>query len=139
MTGEPWMENFVHISAHVKLRGSYGEIETRMFLLMPIFATISVSNPTASGAYWLNQQQFRSYISSAPALVDPSLTWEQSRHLTWVSMQGSLTISSDLFSTGTTGELLISLLLVNSTFNSGGQARKEELRASLPQRIRTCA
>jgi hypothetical protein len=38
---------------------------------------MSVTNPSTSAGYWLINNNWVPYIASAPALVDPTLTWEK--------------------------------------------------------------
>jgi TonB-linked SusC/RagA family outer membrane protein len=76
VTGEPWMQGLQPYLSSLKLRGSYGEIGNQDVPLNAYISTMSVTNPAASGAYWLINNNFVPYIASAPALVDPSLTWE---------------------------------------------------------------
>jgi hypothetical protein len=60
----------------LKLRASYGAIGNQDVPLNSYISTLAVTTPSTSGAYWLINNNFVPYISSAPALVDPTLTWE---------------------------------------------------------------
>ena len=76
VTEEPWMESFKSIISSLKLRGSYGEVGNQDVPLNAFISTLAVTNPAIAGNYWLRNNAFIPYISSAPALVDPTLTWE---------------------------------------------------------------
>jgi TonB-linked SusC/RagA family outer membrane protein len=65
----------------LKLRAAYGSIGNQDVPLTSFIPTLTVTNPSASGAYWLIGNNFVPYInhsptSPMPALVDPTLTWE---------------------------------------------------------------
>jgi len=65
----------------LKLRAAYGSIGNQDVPLAVFIPTLSVTNPSASGRYWLVGNNFVPYIthhnsSPMPALVDPTLTWE---------------------------------------------------------------
>ncbi|TFH48387.1 MAG: hypothetical protein E4G92_03600 [Bacteroidia bacterium] len=60
----------------LKLRSSYGVIGNQDVPLNSFISTLSVTNPSTSGARWLVNNNWVPYILNAPALVDPSLTWE---------------------------------------------------------------
>ena len=81
VTGEPWAEPLKPTLSNLKLRASYGEVGNQDVPLNAFISTLGVTNPTASGAYWLINNNWVPYISIAssgaqPLLVDPSLTWE---------------------------------------------------------------
>lgn len=76
VTEEPWMDPVKPILSAFKIRGSYGEVGNQDVPLNSFISTLSVTNPSAAGNYWLIANNFRPYVSSSPALVDPSLTWE---------------------------------------------------------------
>jgi len=76
VTEEPWMKPVKPVLSSLKLRGSYGEVGNQDVPLNAFIPTMDVSNPSAAGNYWLVDKEFVPYISSSPALVDPSLTWE---------------------------------------------------------------
>jgi TonB-linked SusC/RagA family outer membrane protein len=81
ITEEPWMNPFKPVLSNLKLRISYGEVGNQDVPLNSFISTLSVTNPTASGAYWLINNNWVPYISIAtsgaqPLLVDPTLTWE---------------------------------------------------------------
>ncbi len=76
VTEEPWMEPVKSVLSSWKLRGSYGEVGNQDVLLNAFISTLSVTNPLALGNYWLRGNNFVPYISAAPALVDPFITWE---------------------------------------------------------------
>lgn len=76
ITEESWMRQFKSVLSSWKLRGSYGEVGNQDVPLNAYISTLAVTNPSASGAYWLINNNWVPYISSAPALVDPTLTWE---------------------------------------------------------------
>lgn len=73
---ESWMQPLRTIISALKLRGSYGVVGNQDVPLSSFISTLAVTNPSASGNYWLISNNFVPYISSAPALVDPTLTWE---------------------------------------------------------------
>ena len=81
VTEEPWMLSFKPVLSSWKLRGSYGEVGNQDVPLNAFISTLAVSNPSALGNYWLRNNNFVPYIGSAPALVDPSLSWETVRTL----------------------------------------------------------
>ena len=76
VTEEPWMEPVKSVLSSWKLRGSYGEVGNQDVPLNAYISTLSVTNPSTLGNYWLRNNNFVPYISAAPALVDPFLTWE---------------------------------------------------------------
>jgi TonB-linked SusC/RagA family outer membrane protein len=76
ITEEPWMTAVKSIMNSLKIRGSYGMIGNQDVPLNSFISTLSVSSPSAAGNYWLINNNYVPYISSAPALVDPTLTWE---------------------------------------------------------------
>lgn len=76
ITEEAWMSPLKPILSTLKLRGSYGEIGNQDVPLNAYISTLSVTSPLIAGNYWLIANNFVPYIASAPALVDPSLTWE---------------------------------------------------------------
>ncbi len=76
VTEEPWMKPVKHIVSSLKLRASYGEVGNQDVPLSSYISTMAITNPSAAGNYWLVGGNFKPYIGSAPALVDPSLTWE---------------------------------------------------------------
>jgi TonB-linked SusC/RagA family outer membrane protein len=76
ITEEPWMQSLDPFLTSLKLRASYGEIGNQDVPLAQFISQLSVTSPSASGAYWLINNNFVPYISAAPALVDPNLTWE---------------------------------------------------------------
>ena len=76
ITEEPWMKSFKPVLSSLKLRGSYGEVGNQDVPLSAYIPTLTVSNPEKAGNYWLINKQYVPYISSSPALVDPTLTWE---------------------------------------------------------------
>jgi len=59
-----------------KLRGSYGVIGNQNVPGALYYPTISVTNPAGSGNYWLRSANWVPYVSSAPGLINPDLTWE---------------------------------------------------------------
>ncbi len=77
VTEESWMDPLKTIISALKLRGSYGMNGNQDVPLSAYISTLAVTNPTAAGNYWLINNAFIPYISSAPALVDPTLTWEK--------------------------------------------------------------
>lgn len=77
VTEEPWMEPVKTVLNSLKIRGSYGEVGNQDVPLTSYISTLSVTNPSASGNYWLVDNNWTPYISSSPALVDPNLTWEK--------------------------------------------------------------
>jgi TonB-linked SusC/RagA family outer membrane protein len=76
ITEEPWMSSLKPVLSNLKIRGSWGETGNQDVPLNSYIATMGVTNPSASGAYWLIANNWVPYISGAPALVDPTLTWE---------------------------------------------------------------
>lgn len=60
----------------LKIRGSYGTVGNQDVPAALYYPTISISNPTTSGNYWLRSGNFVPYTSSTPALINPDLTWE---------------------------------------------------------------
>lgn len=76
VTEEPWMAPVQSVMSTLKLRGSYGELGNQDVPLNAYFPTLGVSSPITAGNYWLINNNFVPYITSAPALVDPTLTWE---------------------------------------------------------------
>jgi len=70
------MKSFKPVLSSLKLRGSYGEVGNQDVPLSAYIPTLTVSNPEKEGNYWLINKQYVPYISSSPALVDPTLTWE---------------------------------------------------------------
>ncbi len=81
ITEEPWMKSFKPVLSSLKLRGSYGEVGNQDVPLSAYIPTLTVSNPEKEGNYWLINKQYVPYISSSPALVDPTLTWEDGFNL----------------------------------------------------------
>jgi TonB-linked SusC/RagA family outer membrane protein len=79
ITEEPWMQSLRPVVSTMKLRGSYGENGNQDVPMGAYFPSLSVTNPTALGNYWLVNGNFVPYIANAAALVDPSLTWETVR------------------------------------------------------------
>lgn len=77
VTEEPWMQSVRNVMSTLKLRGSYGLIGNQDVPLNSFISTLSASSPSAAGNYWLINNNYVPYVSSAPALVDPSLTWER--------------------------------------------------------------
>lgn len=73
---ESFMEPLAAVISALKIRGSYGEVGNQDVPLNSYIPTMAVSNPSASGAYWLINNNWVPYISGAPGLVDPNLTWE---------------------------------------------------------------
>jgi TonB-linked SusC/RagA family outer membrane protein len=59
-----------------KIRGSYGMIGNQDVPSSLYYPTIGVTNPAATGNYWLRSANFVPYVSSAPGLINPDLTWE---------------------------------------------------------------
>ncbi len=76
VTEESFMDPFKFVLSALKLRASYGEVGNQDVPLNAFISTLAVTNPSASGDYWLINNSFVPYISAAPALVDPTLTWE---------------------------------------------------------------
>lgn len=76
LTEEPWMHGIKPTLSSLKLRASYGEVGNQDVPLTSYISTLSVTNPSSSGNYWLVGKNWVPYVSSSPALVDPSLTWE---------------------------------------------------------------
>jgi TonB-linked SusC/RagA family outer membrane protein len=79
---EPWMQPLKPYVSTLKLRGSYGMVGNQDVPLNAFISTIGVTNPSASGNFWLIGNNFVPFIahstsSPVPALVDPSLTWEK--------------------------------------------------------------
>jgi TonB-linked SusC/RagA family outer membrane protein len=79
---EPWMQPLKPIISTFKLRGSYGMVGNQDVPLNAYISTLGVLNPSASGNYWLINNNFVPFIehktaTPAPALVDPTLTWEK--------------------------------------------------------------
>jgi TonB-linked SusC/RagA family outer membrane protein len=81
VTEEPWMQTIKPLLSSLKLRGSYGEVGNQDVPQNAYISTLSVTNPSAAGNYWLINSNFVPYVSAAPALVDPTLTWETVRTL----------------------------------------------------------
>lgn len=77
ITEEPWMNSLKPVLSSLKLRGSWGEQGNQDVPLSSFISTMSVTNPSTSAGYWLINNNWVPYIASAPALVDPSLTWEK--------------------------------------------------------------
>lgn len=73
---EPFMSNVSQVLSSAKVRGSYGEVGNQDVPLNAYIPTLAVTNPSSSGAYWLVNNNWVPYVSGAPALVDPTLTWE---------------------------------------------------------------
>jgi TonB-linked SusC/RagA family outer membrane protein len=76
VTEEPWMKPVKSIMNSLKVRGSYGSVGNQDVPLNSFVSTLSASSPSAAGNYWLINNNFVPYVSAAPALVDPTLTWE---------------------------------------------------------------
>lgn len=76
ITEEPWMQTVKPLLSSLKVRGSYGEVGNQDVPLSSYISTLSVTNPSSSGNYWLIDNGWVPYVSSSPALVDPTLTWE---------------------------------------------------------------
>ena len=68
VTEEPWMKQFKTILSSMKIRGSYGEVGNQDVPLNAYISTLAVTNPSASGAYWLINNNWVPYISSAPSI-----------------------------------------------------------------------
>jgi len=79
ITEEPWMKPLLPVISSMKLRASYGENGNQDVPTAAYYPTLSVTNPTIAGNYWLINSNFVPYILNAAALVDPSLTWETVR------------------------------------------------------------
>jgi TonB-linked SusC/RagA family outer membrane protein len=77
VTEESFMDPVKSILSTLKIRGSYGENGNQDVPLNAFISTMAVTNPATAGNYWLVNNSFIPYISAAPALVDPSLTWEK--------------------------------------------------------------
>ncbi len=73
---EPFWNSIKPYVSSFKLRGSYGVVGNQDVPSSLYYPTISVSTPTAGGNYWLRSGNFVSYVSSAPGLINPDLTWE---------------------------------------------------------------
>lgn len=81
VTEESFMEPLRPWLSSLKLRGSFGSVGNQDVPLNAYIPTLTVTNPSASGAYWLRGNNFVPYISHSttspqPSLVDPTLTWE---------------------------------------------------------------
>lgn len=76
VTEESWMQPVKSVLSSLKLRGSYGEVGNQDVPLNAYISTLAVTNPAATGNYWLRSNNWVPYIANAPALVDPTLTWE---------------------------------------------------------------
>lgn len=81
VTEEPWMEPIKTVLNSMKIRGSYGEVGNQDVPANSFIPTMTLTNPATSGNYWLINNNWTPYISSSPALVDPTLTWETVRTL----------------------------------------------------------
>ena len=77
VTEEQFMDPARSVLSTLKLRGSYGMNGNQDVPLNSFIPTLSASSPSAAGNYWLINGNFVPYVSSAPLLVDPSLTWEK--------------------------------------------------------------
>jgi TonB-linked SusC/RagA family outer membrane protein len=78
---ENFMSSLRPYLSSLKLRAAYGSIGNQDVPLTAYIPTLTVTNPSTSGAYWLIGNNFVPYInhnpsSPMPALVDPTLTWE---------------------------------------------------------------
>lgn len=73
---ESFMAPLASTVSSLKLRGSYGEVGNQDVPLNAYIPTLSVTNPSAAGAYWLVNNSWVPYVASAPNLTDPRLTWE---------------------------------------------------------------
>lgn len=73
---EPWMKSVETIVNSLKLRASYGEVGNQDVPGNIYYPQVTVTSPTASGAYWLVNNNWVPYVKDAPNLVDPTLTWE---------------------------------------------------------------
>ncbi len=81
VTEEEFAKPLLPYLSTLKLRAAYGSIGNQDVPLAAFIPTLTVTNPSTSGAYWLINNNFVPYInhsptSPMPALVDPSLTWE---------------------------------------------------------------
>ncbi len=76
VTEEPWMEPVKMVLNSLKIRASYGEVGNQDVPLNAYIPTMSITNPSSSGNYWLINNNFTPYVYNAPALVDGNLTWE---------------------------------------------------------------
>lgn len=76
LSEESFMQPLSATLSSMKLRGSYGEVGNQDVPLNAYIPTLAVTNPSASGAYWLVNNNWVPYVSGAPALVDPTLSWE---------------------------------------------------------------
>lgn len=80
---EPWMQSLQPVLSSAKIRASYGAVGNQDVPLSAYIGTIPVTSPTVTAnGHWLVNNAYVPYIASsatatnAPALVDPSLTWE---------------------------------------------------------------
>lgn len=73
---EPWMQSIKQVMNALKIRGSYGVIGNQDVPLGSFIPSMTVTNPT-TGNYWLVNGNFVPQVSSAAALIDPTLSWEK--------------------------------------------------------------
>ena len=70
------MQPLEDVVSELKLRASWGAVGSQDVPLSAYNPLLSVTTPSSSGTYWLVNNDWVSYISAAPALTDPNLTWE---------------------------------------------------------------
>lgn len=59
-----------------KIRGSYGTVGNQNVPSALYYPTMAVSTPSTTSNVWLRSANWVSYVSSAPGLINPDLTWE---------------------------------------------------------------
>lgn len=81
VTEESFMEPFKAYLTTLKLRAAYGTNGNQDVPLNSFISTMATTSPSTAGNYWLIGSNFIPYISAAPALVDPTLSWESVKSL----------------------------------------------------------
>jgi TonB-linked SusC/RagA family outer membrane protein len=123
---EPWMQPLEDIVSELKLRASYGEVGSQDVPLNAYNPTLSVTTPSSSGTYWLANNDWVSYIGSAPALTDPNLTWETVKTtdigLDASLIKGKLGLVADWYQRKTV-DMLVSGEVVPSSLGTGSALR----------------